>query len=472
MITFSMVINSDNDTVTITENILLGEKDIAKGISIVSHTHYKNQLFWDTEYTIGADSEPKTEYRFYHTEQSETRNAPNYYFQLNTDLRYGCDFNTPAELQYGLSRVYKEIYDKCEIGKEVNETIYLKDVYEYYPLRLEVYLPNVYWSGNDYENLFNDEPGEEKYVTDKFIDFFKIPVFEDHKIDIGISRDLNGGIGIHSGTANGSDEYNYFFYSSSTHTDDTVFFTIRNKTRGGQYADFSLVPGGYGIYSFKYYDSALLYETGIDADSLANVYPLDKEFQVEQMEISQNGKHLILIGIKDRDTILDVIDIETMTLVKEIVIENKTAYNFKFYEEPLIRAASGDYTHIRNNIKSEQNFIILIFAEDFALVETSDDGNYTLEFIAPQMNYVNDEYNFMDYSSKMLYDGDRFIIIDSLYSDELQTELCGYYVAIYNQTGLVYYAEYESSLDMNSRSNWFQYNCRTTNEGYSIFISE
>ncbi len=467
LITFSAVVNSNKDTVTITEKIYVGEKEIAEGISILSSTHYGNQLFWNTKYTVGENTQPETEYSFFNSAQTIENNTTYYYFEMNTDIRYGCDFNTPAEEQVGLSRIYKELYDKCKVGERIEETVYLKDVYEYYPIRLDINIPNIYWTGNDYENIYHDEYGQEKYVLDKFREFFRIPVFEEHKINIGIGRDANG-ISIHSGTAEGSEEYDFFFYSVSAHTDDTVFFTIRNKTSYGKYADFSLVPGGYGIYSFKYEYKDILHYTGIQVETLQNVYLLDVDFQVNHMEISDNGKYLIVIGIKNNDTILKVIEIKTMSLVREIVIEDRIAYNFKL----LRNTASGDYYHVLENIKSENDFMIILFSEEFALIKPANDGNYTLEFIAPQMNYIDEKYNFMDYSSKMVFDGNRFIIVDSIYDDELQTELCGFYIAIYDETGLIYYAEYESSLDINSKPNNYSYNCNPTNTGYTIEINE
>jgi len=471
LILVSVAINSNNDTIEITEKVLLGNRDFAKGITVLSKTHYGNQLYWNTEYTIGEGAKPETKYEFFQEVQTEKLVSRAYYFHIDTDIRYGCDFNTPAEEQVGLSRIYKELYDKCKAGERIVETIYLKDVYEYYPLRLKLSLPNVHWTNNDYENLYNDEIGEEKYVVNKFIEFFKIPVFEDHQTTIGIGKDVNG-VSISSYEGNSPEDYDFYFSSVSTHTEDTVFFTIINKNTRGQYADFSLVPGGYGIYSFKYQATPLLYGTGIDADSLNNVYPLDKDLRVTQLEISKNGKHLIMLGIKNNDTVLNVIDIETMSLLSEIIIENKTSSTIKYKEEIFAGIASGEIKNESDTVKTTEDFIVIIFPEDFALIKTSEDGKYTLEFIAPKVNFVNKNYSPMDYGSKMVYDGGRFIIVDSLYSYELQTELCGYYVAIYNKTGLIYYAEYASSLDINNKAKQSSYNCRKTNKGYTILINE
>ncbi len=467
----AVTVDSQNDTVTVTENILYGDRSVAEGITVLSEAHYDNHLFWNTKYTIGENAEPQTEYKFYASEQYITDTANYYMFQVDTDIRYGCHFDIPAEEQVGLSRVYKELYDKCENGKKVEDTIYLKDVYEYYPLRLNIILPGVKWTNNDPENVHDDEPGGEKYVINVFRDFFRIPVFEEHKIDISISK-MNNGISIGSGTADGSEEYIYYFYSVSAYTDDTVFFTVKNKTTNGHYADFSLVPGGYGIYSFNYKFDPLLSSTGINADSLANVYPLDQELDVEHLNISEDGKNLIVIGTKNGDTIFKVIDIATMTLKNEIVIEGKVTYNVKAVKESIAKMVSGDYfVYETESVKESDNFMMLIFAEEFAIIRVTENGDYELAFIAKQPNYIDERFQYMDYYSEMVYDGEKLIIVNSLYPDDAY-ELCGYYMAIYDGTGLIYYATYSSSLDTNYDSRIYGYNCRPTNDAYTIILNK
>lgn len=468
----AITVDSQNNTVTITEDILFGDKSVAEGITVLSKAHYGQHLFWNTEYTIGENAEPETEYKFYSSEQYDTDLGASYFFQIDTDIRYGLDMQTPAEEQVGLARVYKELYDSCEIGEKVEKTVALKDIYEYYPLRLNIILPNVRWSNNDYESLYDDEPGSEKYVVNKFREFFRIPILDGHEVDISISRNKNG-VSISSGSTSSSEAYDYYFSSVSAYTEDTVFFTIRNKTYKGNYADFSLVPGGYGIYSFKYRHGPLLAYTGIDADSLANVYPLDADLTVEHISISEDGKYLIMVGIKnDKDTVFTVIDIETMTKHDEIIIEDKIVYNVKEVAKKLAIIASGNYIPNENeSVKITDDFIVLIFSEEFALIEISEDGDYELKFIAKQPNYIDEKFQYMDYYSEMVYDGEKLIIVNSLYPDG-SPELCGYYMAIYDQSGLIYYTKYNSSLDVNNKNRIYDYNCHPKNDAYTIILNK
>lgn len=467
----SVAIDSQNDTIAITENVIFGDKSIANGIKVISKATYDSHLFWETAYTIKEDPKPITKYTFSASEAHFVNSTKRYMFQLDTDIRYGCDFSIPAEEQEGLARVYKELYDSCEVGNSVSKTIYLKDVYEYYPIRLHIELPYVNWSNNDPENVWNDEPGGEKFVINKFREFFKIPVFDEHGIEISIRKDKDG-VGVGIGSTPFGENFDYYLTTTSAYTEDTVFFTLNNKTRGNVYADFSLVPGGYGIYSFNYKPALLKASTGIDAYSLANVYPLEPELSVEHLSVSEDGKYLIMIGSKNNNTYFTVIDTLTMTKHKEIVIENKTIHNVKYIAEKMAQIASGDYylnVNERSSVKESENFMMLVFSEEFAIIEITENGEYELVFIAKQPNYISDEYQYMDLTAEMVYDGTKLIVVDSLYPDGAY-EHCGFYMAIYDNTGLIYYATYSSSLDINADNHDFSYNCYPLTGAYSIII--
>ncbi len=462
-------VDSQNDTITITEELLYGDKSIAEGITITSSTHYDNHLFWTTEYTAGKNPKTTTDYKFYASEPYQPRNNKYFIFEIDTDIRYGFDAEKPTEEQVGLSKIYKELYDSCELGQRAETTVALKDIYDYYPLRLNITIPNIRWTNNNYELLSNEEPGGEKYVVDKFREFFRIPILDKHEVHISVGKYHNG-MSVGSGTVDNA--FDYYTSTISTHTDDEIFFTIRNKTYLNQYADFSLVPGGYGIYSFKYSHNPLISYTGIDADSLSNVYPLDPEMSVEYLDISADEKYMIMVGVKEDDTIFTVIDLETMTEYEKIVIENRTIHSVKTSMERYKLIASGDFVDSTYNktIKTSENFIILMFSEEFALIEISEEGAYELKFIAKQPKFIDENFHFMDYASEMVYDGEKLVIVNS-FIPETGPELCSFYMAIYNAEGLKYYAQYNSSLDVNNQPRDHQYNCHPLPDGYTITLN-
>ena len=58
------------------------------------------------------------------------------------------------------------------------------------------------------------------------------------------------------------------------------------------------------------------------------------------------------------------------------------------------------------------------------------------------------------------FDGEKLVMVDRTAEKKYGTlELCGFTVAIYNSTGLVYYGEYESSLSATANPHDYAFNC-------------
>lgn len=60
----------------------------------------------------------------------------------------------------------------------------------------------------------------------------------------------------------------------------------------------------------------------------------------------------------------------------------------------------------------------------------------------------------------MAFNGEKLVMVDRTAEKVYGTmELCGFTVAVYNSTGLVYYGEYESSLSAYTDPNDYKFNC-------------
>ena len=96
-------INATKTDVTITENIVFGDKSVAYGLTVTELSQYGYHLFWDTEYRIGAEPYLNTEYTFY---SSEKRDSTIVYHGFNLGVRdaYGCNFTKPVEEQFGIAK--------------------------------------------------------------------------------------------------------------------------------------------------------------------------------------------------------------------------------------------------------------------------------------------------------------------------------------------------------------------------------
>lgn len=444
MTVIGVAVSTNNDNVTITERTLYGDKSAAEGITINSVSHYDEHLLWNTDYTVGG--QPQTEYSFHASEMRNGYINHNYHIMLDVDISYGCEFNVPAEKQHGLARAYKELFDEAEPGVEAKRIVNLKDFYEYYPVRVVINLPGVFWSGNDYDALVEDHEGSEKYVLRAFNEFFRIPMLAHEIREISVTKGANGQhIGMGSSTV-GSEE-TYFFDTDSVVTDDTCYFTINNRTTSGELIDTSLIPGGYGIYSFQYTESSNMYTggsipgvTGVNAGSLDMVYKLDDEVIVNNLLLSEDHSKLLMITVEGGSTWFSVIDISSMKLLQKFEIED---FNWSSY-----------------NLHDHGSFYVLMNWDKFALVAMEEDGSYAYKFSSPTAYGINEEFQYVNTASAMNYNGEKLVIVNSIYEEQHRAlDLCSFYIAVYDARGLLYYGEYDSSLSVNPDAYNYNYNC-------------
>lgn len=445
-------VNEDKDTVVITENILYGDKSAAEGITIKNQNRYGRHLFWDTTYTIGEAAEYDTECWFSAVEVRKD-NPYNYFkIALEIDIAYGCDFNTPAEEQPGIERAYKELYDAAKPGEELKRVIRLKDYYEYYPIGIEIDLPDTSWHGFAHEQLhWTEEYNDYKYAWEKFNEFFKIPVPEDMTFEISISKGYNSneptGIGFSF-----VDKDSYYMSAMSTYSDDTCYFTINNRRNSGKFVDTSLIPGGYGIYAFSYGGEAKKYKTGIDVDSLKMVYPLEEEAVVVHLSMSEDKTKLLLFTNDGEELLLTVIDVATMTELQTLSLGAGD-----FYE---IREYGAEHEFYEGH--EFGSFIVLyLHGNKICLLVENEEGEYEHKFTvdAAEAKVVNSDLAYWKYPS-INYDGERLVVVDYLYVGKYTNILsCGYNVAVYKESGLEFYAEYDSSLSTHPYSDLYEENC-------------
>ena len=440
--------------VTIKENIIYGDKSYADGVTVFTKAHYNDHLFWNTTYTIGEKPRTSTDYEFRYFPHYEDSERSYHALTLDVGFKYGIDTRTPVEESVGLQKAYRELYDELEPGEQGKKSIYLQDYYTYYPVRIAIDLPGVLWQGNDYDRLDFDEYKNERAVWDKFNEFFKIPIPEDlPPIEISISRHKND-----SGASAGVSDLgrDYYFNVQDVYTDNRVFFSIGNKydLKNGEdakYIDTSLIPGGYGLYSFTYENVRNssntqgnntifypYYETGIDVDSLSMVFPLEQHQEVIYLTLSNDESKLLMFTKEYGSTYLTVIDAAAMSQLQKIKITD--AKQFTFYEY--------------------DNCIVLNGWEYISVIEKQEDGLCRLAFTVSRMKEVNDSNHKKGVATTMSFNNEKLVVVD-LATDKTHglLETCGFTVAVYNPTGLVYYGEYESSLSAAANPKDYAFSC-------------
>ncbi len=464
----------EKDQVHFTEKVLYGDKSVVEGVKVDTNISYESQLFWHTIYEIGNEPKEETEYKFYPTKFSgqEYQYAGSLSFNMDGTDTMSNDFKSDRTY-YGMEKAMKELYDRTAPGEEESAVVYLKDYMEYYTFIHDINFPYIsgvnvkeynhhgYWRFHDLlddiENLEEYPPSKEnqkqledlkKILKDveTFQEFFKIPVLETEAYKISIRKYEDGdimGMGVsslRSGSATGEIDIpdapnvegldSFHFGVSSVFDNGDCYFTFNPHTETGKLVDTSLIPGGYGIYHLGYD----IEKGTIDLANMKMVYALDPQNEIEDIRIDESGKNILITTSDVTTRYMQVVDRESMTLVDVFNLGDKENYfsiwNFEEY--------------------------MVIRAENIMVFEYGENGRYTqalsvnMEAVDEKITACSPGADFLNWNSAFDWDGETLLIANQvMLSDEdfRGTRTCNFYVAAVDETGLLYYGEYVSTLD-------------------------
>ncbi|MBE6610744.1 MAG: hypothetical protein E7634_08755 [Ruminococcaceae bacterium] len=439
--------------VTVKENVLYGDRSYAEGATVFTRAEYDYHLFWDTKYKVGKIPTCETEYSFSAKKQYRDSERRQYGVILELDIKYGVNLAIPAEEQSGISKAFRELYDETKPGEEKKRMIRLQDYYEYYPIRVSFDLPGTLWQGNSYEGLSPDSQKNEMEVWERFNEFFRIPVPKDlPAFEISVSRSERGdSIGIGTGIIGRE----FYLRGTNVYTSDRCFFSIGNRLGylegyEEEFVDTSLIPGGYGIYSVSYRNVRdetntngnltswhQNYDTGIDADSLTMVFPLEQSVEVNQIMVNPDETKLLLLTRERDELYFTVIDIASM----------KELQKFKVCDDKYYVVNEND------------DFIAIEGDENISVIALQPNGEYELSFSVPINEEINVNSVHKGISTVMDFDGERLVTVDPIYERQYSGfETCSFSMAVYTKDGLMYYAEYDSSLSVIADTGNYNYN--------------
>ena len=451
-------VREGGDRVTLTPRPLYGDPAAAQGATVSMLAHLDEHLRWDITYPIGGEA--KADYRISLRELSFERNPSLSGIHMYEDIKYGLDTRKPPEELTGIEKAYRELFDRTEPGTKGRVEIRLQDYYTYYPLRIDVNLPGTLWHGLDYEDMESNDYANERAVWDAFREFFRIPIPADlPSFEISVVKNVDGGIG-GCGSSAPKEGAHYSLYAETAYTSDTCSMAINNRYGEG-YVDTSLIPGGYGIYSFTYTNvrndkntqgnTTIFhpgYVTGVHAETLAMVYPLEESIHVYSMHITPDEDRLLLV-CRDRAEMMSlvVIDLATMQKIQSI---------------PL---AENEWV----SLHQEKDFLVLFYGPTISVYELCEDGSYAHVLSADQPSVINGEFASINTHAAMDFDGERVVFVDLLderkYGSLQTVDIC---VAVYGTEGLLYYGEYDNSLAVNPHTSDYGYNVIPVEVGVAI----
>ena len=467
MVTVNTLLLEEKDAVEITETVLYGDKSIVEGVTIERNVKYADNIHWDTTYVVGEQPKCETAYTFSAEGDLEdgTRQYAGVEFYTGNTRNFD-EIENQEELM-GLEIAYRELLAETEPGETKSKVVSLADYQEYYTFDIDLDLAGDFryfqLSEREIRNSLKIESLNAKYresleqqltIVEAFHEAFKIPVIKNHIYVISLEKDLEGRLyswGYSSvrggGSTNGLDVVHdipenaddFHFTMVSAMTEDTCYFTFNTRTSEGDIVDTSEMPQGYGIYMF-HYDSA---KEQIDVERLKRVYALEPSEYVVWLHLDEQKENLLLFSEEGNECILTVIDLATMQEKQRLVFANENEANYPFIYE---------------------DFMVVRYTWDrFAVLSRNADGTYQVEFSADIEEEDAEKFPNMYLYGNVVFDwnGEILLMGDSLVTDEdyYYNENCGFYLAAFDETGLLYYGEYENSLNTGIEYDDYYFNC-------------
>lgn len=456
------------DQVVYTETLLWGDREEAVGITAQLDLTLGQHLLWESTYTVGGTPEARTEFTYSDELLQGDWDRDYTGVELRSQIGGGMsasglweDPEDPSALT-GFDRAMYELAQTVPAGEEGTALIRLQDYYDYYPLSLSLEVEGMHFYEWDFEHALEDlekknlgpyyrEELEEKLdLYGAFADFFRLPVVDGHELEIHLTKNMSGQIrGWGYSSHVGKDSYQ--LYSTSEVADDAIYFALNGMTGNGEKLDFSLVPGGYGLYRLPLIPAGEDHGARPVAEELAMVYPMDQGDQVHWMQVTGDGELLLMITYEEEGFFLSVIRRSDM----------ETLQRLRFQSGPDMAGIS--------NIFWEEDFLLLDlydsegYGEDLVLFTRQEDGTFALTFTVcgdPEGAYG---LQFWESTTAVDWNGEKLAVLisqETYRGWEDQEAVCGFDLAVYDQTGLLYCGRYASSLDVEPQRGRYNETCR------------
>lgn len=376
---------------------------------------------------------------------------------ISTDVSYiktGLKYEAPKEF-WGLSCMYYDKYSfRYEIPEyndmlteaenklqdsygEITVSCKLKDYYDYYPLFVQLELPDFSMqismkSFEEYNSFYHhpDFPLDRADgFYEKLSDFIKIPVEENEEISITVE---NSQYGISYSSDNID---NYCPEITNAVFDDRLYFSVSNvyEYEPGLYklVDMSQIPGGNGIYTVAFSENDVFYE------DMKNAFPLPDNCTVKGLYADKVNARLYVMLLENGKYLLKVLDERTMTEISQIELTDL------YYSDWMSFSFEGDFAVF---VKNDLEIITVLIDEKGKLSKAQ---HYRFE--------TENEYEWYNYpyDADFAYTDGRLIVCIpdkaefnnalGLYSG------CGFDLFIFGSDDIEYYARYVCSLSEYAR---------------------
>ena len=208
--------------VEIEETALLGDRTAADGLRLGIPVTCWNMLCWDTEYTLGTEQGPVTEFRFIPQGEKAESDADSYFMVQQYGgigaSTSGGTIDLENEVAYGLGKVLADVAGRTAAGEEHTEQVSFRDYYQYYPLTVEVMLGGNYCGGGF--GISGAELEESDAVW--LVGDIQIPVSKNCTAKVSIIKNQSGGVDSYELNLYGQPSVESF----SAVTEDMLYYAV------------------------------------------------------------------------------------------------------------------------------------------------------------------------------------------------------------------------------------------------------
>lgn len=448
-------LTSTEDDITLTHNLIAGDPAAAAGVTLTLPVgDQRSQTCWETTVDLGTvELAPKTEFTFYpkgKTWENDLQPRVDIYtgsINFSMSSTGGIDFSEyDGASAEDPGRYYEvtmmvlpaaDVAERTENGETRTETLRLADYYDYYPVTVELYLPDqegrshVYAAWADCQAL---------------TDYFGLRVPEDLMVEVSVTKDELGQV--YNVETNDADNQRFWFDCQTVVVEDGVCLAIAVMSEDMDVSkDLVACRDGFGLYFIPFSDELKTdYEQGdpvFDLEHVRMFCPLAPGSAPMLLSREAEGQ-VLLYAREDGALKLSVFDTDTWQCVQWETI-------FPLGEEDAYSLlGSGD------------GFMVMSGPDNMFRVVEEADGVYT-----PALSGVQDMgEGYVDewwYNVECAYDGERLVI-----SGITGNGNCSLWVQVYDETGLTYGARIDHSLDREDVWNFYEYRTDAVTEQYPI----
>ena len=438
-------LTSTEDDIELTHHLVAGDPAAAAGIKLTLPVGDQgSQTCWETTVDLGTEElAPETTFTFYPQgktwEDDPQPQAEIYTGSINFSMSSngGIDFSEydgasaedPGRYYDATMMVLPaaDVAERTENGETRTETLRLADYYDYYPMTVELYLPDQEGRSHVYAAW-----AECQALTD----YFGLRVPEDLMVEVSVTKDELGQV--YNVETSDTGNQRFWFDCQTVVVEDGVCLAIAVMSEDMDVSkDLVACRDGFGLYFIPFSDELKTdYEQGdpvFDLEHVRMFCPLAPGSAPMLLSREAEGQ-VLLYAREDGALKLSVFDTDTWQCVQWETI-------FPLGEEDAYSLlGSGD------------GFMVMSGPDNMFRVVEEADGVYT-----PALSGVQDMgEGYVDewwYNVECAYDGQRLAVAGITASGD-----CSLWVQVYDETGLTYGARIDHSLDREDAWNLYEYN--------------